>query len=124
MQGKHTTYFSLQSVITLFFGLGSLFASTMFWQLYGMEMTDTGLLAGRLMAVLTLGYAGIWWLLRDAEPSNLYRSILKLGGVLWFALGALVLWAVWTGIANKMGLGTVACGLIFGVGNLRIGSGK
>ena len=115
--------FTIQSIITLFFGVAFIVAPHFVISLYGGEVSDMGALVGRYFGSSLLMVSAVVWLARDVPDSPALQAILK-GFFVTLIIGALVsLIGVLDGTNNALGWLNVLIygGIAFGYGRILFG---
>ena len=109
---KLSYLFVVTAVVSVIFGLAFLLVPGPTLAIYDIELSDAGLMVGRLFGAALLTFAVLSWLVRNAEPSEERQAILLaffIGNGVGFIVSLLGQLA---GIANGLGWGTVAIYLI------------
>jgi hypothetical protein len=104
------------AVVTLIFGLSLVFIPVALFSLYGITVTDAGIVLARLFGAAFLGFTVLNWSARNAADSEVLRGIV-LANLLMDAVGFVVtLLGQLAGLANALGWSFVALYLLFGLG--------
>lgn len=98
----------VDAFIALAFGVGLLLLPELVLAIYGAATDSAGIVLGRLLGVLLLGFAGVNWYIGHAPESPLRRDIVRSEG-LADILGLIVmLFATVGGVVNALGWTLVA----------------
>ncbi len=104
------------AVVTLIFGLCLVLIPVALFSLYGITVTDAGIVLARLFGAAFLGFTVLNWSARNAADSEVLRGIV-LANLLMDAVGFVVtLLGQLAGLANALGWSCVALYLLFGLG--------
>ena len=104
------------AVVTLTFGLSLVFIPVALFSLYGITVSDAGIVLARLFGAAFLGFTVLNWSARNAADSEVLRGIV-LANLLMDAVGFVVtLLGQLAGLANALGWSFVALYLLFALG--------
>ena len=104
------------AVVTLIFGLSLVLIPVALFSLYGITVTDAGIVLARLFGAAFLGFTVLNWSARNAADSEVLRGIV-LANLLMDAVGFVVtLLGQLAGLANALGWSFVALYLLFALG--------
>jgi len=104
------------AVVTLIFGLSLVLIPVALFSLYGITVTDAGIVLARLFGAAFLGFTVLNWSARNAADSEVLRGIV-FANLLMDAVGFVVtLLGQLAGLANALGWSFVALYLLFALG--------
>ncbi len=102
----------VNAVIALFFGLALILSPDRLLLVFGITLSEAGLLIGRLLGAAILGNAALMWLARDCEESEA-RQVIVLALAIGFAIGVIVaVQGQLSGVVNSAGWAIVAIYLL------------
>ncbi len=102
----------VNAVIALFFGLALILSPDRLLLVFGITLSEAGLLIGRLLGAAILGNAALMWLARDCEESEA-RRVIVLALAIGFAIGVIVaVQGQLSGVVNSAGWAIVAIYLL------------
>jgi hypothetical protein len=104
--------FMVNAVVALVFGLAFVLAPAATMDLYGVQLTDAGMMIGQLFGAALLSFAVLTWSAKDIASSEARMIILLalfVGDVVGFVASLL---GQLDGLANALGWSTVAIYLI------------
>jgi hypothetical protein len=109
---KLSAVFTANSIVALLFGLGFTLVPVTVLTLYGITLSEPGLLVARLYGASLFGYAVLTWSARNTEESGARRAIV-LALFLGFAVGFIVsLVGQISGLMNAFGWSAVGIYLV------------
>lgn len=110
---KLSAVFTANSIVALLVGLGFTLVPATALTLYGISLSEPGLLVARLYGASVLGYAVLTWSARNTEESEA-RGAIVLALFVGFVIGFIVsLVGQLSGVVNALGWSTVVIYLAF-----------
>jgi hypothetical protein len=107
--------FIVNTIVALVFGLAFVLVPEQTLDLYGISLSEAGLLVGRLFGAALLSFAVLTWLTKDAMASSERQAILLalfVGDIVGFVASLL---AQLNEVANALGWTTVVIYLLLGL---------
>ncbi len=102
----------VNAIVALFFGLALILSPDRLLLVFGITLSEAGLLIGRLLGAAILGNAALMWLARDCEESEA-RRVIVLALAIGFAIGVIVaVQGQLSGVVNSAGWAIVAIYLL------------
>lgn len=109
-------FLKIKAIVSVSFGVGLLFFSTLLFPLYGITLDAAGVLVARWTGAMFIGIGLICWYASNEAASELLRGIL-LSLFIADSIGFVVsLLAQLAGVSNALGWSTVAIWLLLALG--------
>lgn len=109
-------FLKIKAIVSVSFGVGMLFFSTLLFPLYGITLDAAGVLVARWTGAMFIGVGLICWCASNEAVSELLRGIL-LSLFIADSIGFVVsLLAQLAGVSNALGWSTVAIWLLLALG--------
>jgi hypothetical protein len=100
---KLNSFLTLATVVAAVFGLAFLIAPSQLVALYGVTLTPSTEVIGRIAGSVILGFAIVFWGARDGSGAETFKAVM-LAGLIANALDCLILLhATVTGLVNGLG---------------------
>ncbi len=114
---KLKTFFTIKGIVTAAFGLGFLLAPALTWGIFGMDLSDVGVMMARYLGATFIAIFFLCWLNRESPPEAQKNATLTLA--ITDTIGFLVaIFAQLAGIPNALGWLNVLLWLLFAAGNI------
>ena len=113
---KFSNFLVLAAIIAAVFGLAFLLVPTQLVALYGVKLTPATEVLGRVAGSAILGFAIIFWLIRNESGAEALKAALLAGFVANGLNCLILLHATATGLVNAYGWGQVAINGLLALG--------
>lgn len=113
---KFGTFIILASIAYVGFGLGLLAIPVAFMSTFGVALDEGGALMARILGSALIGFALIFWWVRNAQPSESLQAILRASFIYNVADFPIVFIGTLTGVMGVMGWSAVILHLLLALG--------